>query len=449
MPKAINLNGQRVLPGDAVDRNLKSLRRHSVLGLGVIAVLVLGLGGWSAVTRVDGAVIANGVVVAEGGSREVQHPEGGIVRQILVQNNQHVEAGQVLIRLDDVAVRAELEVVRSQLREGLGTQARLAAESTGDMMMQLPDIAASWPLDPKLSVVLANQQQLRQSRKLSLENAVARLNELIAEKSSVIDGYKAQLDAYNEQMGVIEEELTQLTALFDKNLVSNQRLNETRRSAAELAGTIASVEASITATQSSIAELRMQADQMVSDFRSEALAQLQTVSQTVAELMQRMIAAEARLARLDIRAPIAGTVHQSRVQTVGGVITPADTLMLIVPQEEHLVVDMRVSPMEINKLHVGQDADIRLLNFDARSTPDLTGSVDTISPDLVRDAATGVQYYSVRINIADTEIGKLPQGAALVPGMPVESFFQTGERTVWSYLMAPIQDRFSRTFRED
>ncbi|ODT82139.1 MAG: hypothetical protein ABS76_09715 [Pelagibacterium sp. SCN 64-44] len=437
------------MPGDAVDRNLKSLRRHSVLGLGVIAVLVLGLGGWSAVTRVDGAVIANGVVVAEGGSREVQHPEGGIVRQILVQNNQHVEAGQVLIRLDDVAVRAELEVVRSQLREGLGTQARLAAESTGDMMMQLPDIAASWPLDPKLSVVLANQQQLRQSRKLSLENAVARLNELIAEKSSVIDGYKAQLDAYNEQMGVIEEELTQLTALFDKNLVSNQRLNETRRSAAELAGTIASVEASITATQSSIAELRMQADQMVSDFRSEALAQLQTVSQTVAELMQRMIAAEARLARLDIRAPIAGTVHQSRVQTVGGVITPADTLMLIVPQEEHLVVDMRVSPMEINKLHVGQDADIRLLNFDARSTPDLTGSVDTISPDLVRDAATGVQYYSVRINIADTEIGKLPQGAALVPGMPVESFFQTGERTVWSYLMAPIQDRFSRTFRED
>ncbi|WP_323013395.1 HlyD family type I secretion periplasmic adaptor subunit [Devosia sp.] len=449
MPKAINLNGQRVLPGDTADRNLKSLRRHSVFGLGVIAVLVLGLGGWSAITRVDGAVIANGVVVAEGGSREVQHPEGGIVRQILVQNNQHVEAGQVLIRLDDVAVRAELEVVRSQLREGLGTQARLAAESTGDMMMQLPDIAASWPLDPKLSVVLANQQQLRQSRKLSLENAVARLNELIAEKSSVIDGYKAQLDAYNEQMGVIEEELTQLTALFDKNLVSNQRLNETRRSAAELAGTIASVEASITATQSSIAELRMQADQTVSDFRSEALAQLQTVSQTVAELMQRMIAAEARLARLDIRAPIAGTVHQSRVQTVGGVITPADTLMLIVPEEEHLVVDMRVSPMEINKLHVGQDADIRLLNFDARSTPDLTGSVDTISPDLVRDAATGVQYYSVRINIADTEIGKLPQGAALVPGMPVESFFQTGERTVWSYLMAPIQDRFSRTFRED
>lgn len=449
MPKAINLKGRRNLPGDTGDRNLKSLRRHSVLGVGVIAALVLGLGGWSVTTRVDGAVIASGIIVSEGGSRAVQHQEGGIVRQILVQNNQHVEAGQVLIRLDDVTVRAELEVVRSQLRENLGTQARLSAESTGDMLLQLPDIAANWPPDPKLSAVLANQQQLRQSRKLSLENAVARLDELIAEKGSVIDGYKAQLEAYNDQMKVLQEELTQLTALFDKNLVSNQRLNETRRSVAELGGTIASVEASITATQSSIAELRMQADQTVSDFRSEALAQLQTVSQTVAELMQRMIAAEARLARLEIRAPIAGTVHQSRVQTLGGVISPAETLMLIVPQEEHLMVDTRVSPMEINKLHVGQAADIRLLNFDERTAPDLTGSVNTISPDLVQDNVTGAEYYSVRINIADTEMGKLPTGAALVPGMPVESFFQTGERTVWSYLIGPIQDRFSRTFRED
>lgn len=449
MPKAINLKGQRNLPGDTGDRNLKSLRRHSLLGVGVIAALVLGLGGWSVTTRVDGAVIASGIIVSEGGSRAVQHQEGGIVRQILVQNNQHVEAGQVLIRLDDVTVRAELEVVRSQLRENLGTQARLSAESTGDMLLQLPDIAANWPPDPKLSAVLANQQQLRQSRKLSLENAVARLDELIAEKGSVIDGYKAQLEAYNDQMKVLQEELTQLTALFDKNLVSNQRLNETRRSVAELGGTIASVEASITATQSSIAELRMQADQTVSDFRSEALAQLQTVSQTVAELMQRMIAAEARLARLEIRAPIAGTVHQSRVQTLGGVISPAETLMLIVPQEEHLMVDTRVSPMEINKLHVGQAADIRLLNFDERTAPDLTGSVNTISPDLVQDNVTGAEYYSVRINIADTEMGKLPTGAALVPGMPVESFFQTGERTVWSYLIGPIQDRFSRTFRED
>lgn len=445
----MNLNSEMALPFKRADHNFKSLGRHSLLGIGVIAALVLGLGGWSATTQVDGAVISNGVVVAEGGSRKVQHPEGGIVRQILVRNNQHVEAGDLLITLDDVSVRAELEVVLSQLREGIGAQARLSAESSGDTLMRVPAIAANWPLDPKLSVVMGDQQRLRQSRKTSLESEVSRLDELIDEKGSVIDGYNAQVKAYEGQLAVVNEELTQLTTLFNKELVSNQRLNESRRSAAELQGQIANVKASITATQSSISELRMQADQVVSDFRSDALTQLQTVSATVAELMQKMIAAEARLARLEIRAPIAGTVHESAVHTVNGVISPGDTLMLIVPQEDHLMVDMRVSPMEISKLHVGQKANIRLLNFDARTTPDLTGAVDTISPDLVQDAATGVQYYSVRIDVADTELTKLPDGAALVPGMPAESFFQTGERTVWSYLMAPLEERFSKTFREN
>lgn len=420
-----------------------------MLGIGVIVTLALGLGGWSVTTRVEGAVIASGVVVAEGGSRKVQHSEGGIVRQILVRSNQRVEAGQLLLTLDDVSVRAELEVVLAQLREGIGAQARLTAESTGDTLMQVPAMAANWPPDPQLSAVMGDQERLRQSRKLSLESEVARLNELIEEKRSVIDGYEAQSAAYDNQVRVVREELAQLTILRGKELISNQRLNEMKRNEAELAGQIASVQASITATESSISELRMQADQAVSDFRSEALTELQTVSQTVAELMERKIAAEARLSRLEIRAPISGVVHESMVQTVGGVISPADTLMLIVPQEDQLMVDMRVSPMEIGRLYVGQAAEVRLLNFDARTTPDLTGNVTTISPDLVEDAATGVQYFSVRIDIADAEFNKLPEGAALVPGMPAESFFQTGERTVWSYLMAPIEERLSRTFREN
>lgn len=445
----MNLNGRPGLPPKPMDRNLKSLRRHAMLGGGVMAALFAGLGGWSATTRVEGAVIANGVVVAEGGSRKVQHSEGGIVREIMVQNNQQVEAGQVLLTLDDVSVRAELEVVLTQLREGLGTQARLTAESTGDTAMSIPAVAADWPLDPKLSVVMGDQQRLRRSRKTSMENEVARLNQLVEEKNSVIDGYNAQLTAYNNEITVVREELAQLTILHGKELISNLRLNEIKRNEAELAGQVASVQSTITATESSISELRMRADQVVSDFRSDALTQLQTVSQTVAELMQRMIAAEARLKRLEIRAPIAGTVHESMVRTVGGVVAPGDTLMFIVPQEDHLLVDMRVSPMEISKLHVGQPAEVRLLNYDAKTTPDLVGSVNTISPDLVQDVSTGVQYFSVRVDIADSELGKLPEGSALVPGMPAESFFRTGERTVWSYLMGPIEQRFSHTFREN
>ncbi|MBU1336421.1 MAG: HlyD family type I secretion periplasmic adaptor subunit [Alphaproteobacteria bacterium] len=413
-----------------------------------MAALVVGLGGWSSTTKVEGAIIANGAVVSESGSRKVQHPEGGIVRQILVQNNQQVEAGQLLLTLDDVSLRAELEVVLSQLREGLGAKARLTAESTGASAIDLPEVAGHWPPDPRLSAVLGEQQSLRLSRAKSLESEIARLNELIGEKQSVIEGYRAQLEAYTRQMNLVRDEVAQQTDLFSKELVSNQRLNEMKRNEAELSGQVLSVQASIAATEASISELRMQADQIVTDFQAEALAELQTVSQTVAELMQKMIAARARLSRLEVRAPIAGTVHESIVQTVGGVVSPGDTLMLVVPQETHLKVDMRVSPLEVSKLHVGQAAEVRMLNFDAQTTPNLEGRVDSISPDLVRDSATGVQYYSVRVDIADTERDKLPGGAALVPGMPAESFFQTGERTVWSYLMAPIQDRLSHTFRE-
>ena len=436
------------LVGGSSNQNLTSLRQHALLGLGVMAALVIGLGGWSSTTKVEGAVIANGAVVSESGSRKVQHPEGGIVREILVQNNQQVEAGQLLLTLDDVSVRAELEVVLSQLREGLGVKARLIAESTGASAIDLPDVAGDWPPDPRLSAVLGEQQSLRLSRAKSLDSEVARLNELIGEKQSIIEGYRAQLEAYTAQLNLVRDEVAQQTDLFSKELVSNQRLNEVKRSEAELSGQVLNVRASIAATEASISELRMQADQIVTDFQAKALEELQTVSQTVAELMQKMIAAKARLSRLEVRAPVAGTVHESIVQTLGGVVSPGDTLMLVVPQEIGLKVDMRVSPLEVSKLHVGQAAEVRMLNFDAQTTPNLEGRVDSISPDLVRDPATGVQYYSVRVDIADTERDKLPGGAALVPGMPAESFFQTGERTVWSYLMAPIQDRLSHTFRE-
>ncbi|KKC38848.1 hypothetical protein WH87_08175 [Devosia epidermidihirudinis] len=417
--------------------------------MGIIGALVFGLGGWSAVTSVEGAVIANGVIVAEGGARKVQHPEGGIVRKILVQNNQHVEAGDLLLTLDDVSARAELEVILAQLREGLGTQARLTAESTGAASLVMPAVAANWPSDPTLSVIMGDQQALRQQRKLSLESAVARFKELMAEKRSLIGGYEAQLAAYEQQQAVVREELGQLETLHGKELISSQRLNEMKRGEAELAGQIATAKASISATESSISELGMQADQAVSDFHSSALTELQTVQQKVAELMQKMIAAEARLARLEIRAPISGTIHDSEIRTVGGVIAPGETLMQVIPQEEHLVVDMRVSPMQINNLHVGQVAEVRLLSFDTKKTSDLEGKVDTISPDLLQDPTTGAQYFSVRIDVPDTELSKLPEGAQLVSGMPAESFFQTGPRTVWSYLMGPIAERFSRTFREN
>jgi HlyD family secretion protein len=310
-------------------------------------------------------------------------------------------------------------------------------------------VTADWPRDPSLAVVLTDQQNLLHSQQQSIDNKLDRLKQLVEEKNSLIEGYNAQVVALESQLTVVREQLGQLSTLREKELVSAQQVNDSKRNEADLAGQIATVKASITGTQSSILELTMQSAQVTSDFRSDALAELQKVSQTVSELMQRKIEIESRLQRLEIRAPIAGTVHESRVHTLGGVIAQGDTLMKIVPDQEHLQLDMRVNPVEVSKLHVGQAAQVKLLTFDARTTPNLAGSVGTISPDVVQDAVTGAQYYTVRVDIPDSELAKLPAGAALVAGMPAESFFQTGERSVWSYLVGPIEQRFSHTFREN
>lgn len=431
------------------DANLTSLRNHAILGALVIATLFFGLGGWAAVARVEGAVIANGIVVVQGGSRAVQHPEGGVVRQILVQDNDTVTAGQLLVTLDDVFAGAELEVTMTQLREALGTRARLTAESIGQASMVPPTLPGSPKDDPKMEAVMMDELRLIMTRRQSLDSSVMRVTELIAEKEALIEGQEAQITAYESQLDVVTEELGQLEILAGKDLVSNQRLNEIKRNKAEIEGQIASVRSAIASTRSSIAELRLQAEQTVSDFRSAALTELQAVSQSVAELNEKVIASQARIARLEIRAPIDGTVHESIVQTVGGVVSPGDVLMLIVPRAVHLVVDLRVNPTDVSKLHVGQAADIRLLSFDPRATPLLTGTVDAISPDLLQDRATGAQYFSVRVDVADAELSKLPEDATLSPGMPAEGFFQTGQRSVWSYLVGPLEERLQRTFREN
>lgn len=448
MRNPLQIGRPKISPLKPQDHFLGSLHRHAVLGLMVIAVLFLGLGGWVALAQVQGAVIASGIVVVEGGSRKVQHPEGGIVREILVQDNDAVTTGQLLVKLDDVFARAELGVMKTQLREALGTSARLAAESVGSTSMEMPEIPSVLEGDPLLEKAMKDQLRLLLTRKQSLDSSVSRIGELITEKEALIEGQEAQITAYTNQLDIVTAELAQLETLTGQALVSAQRVNEVRRSKAEIEGQLAGVRSAIASTQSSIAELRLQSDQTVSDFRSQALGELQSVSQTIAEVGEKVIAAEARLARLEIRAPVDGTVHESSVHTVGGVVSPADVLMLIVPRAVHLVVDLRVSPTEVSRLHVGQAADIRLLSFDTRSTPLLVGTVDAIAPDLLRDPLTGMDYFSVRVDVADAELAKLPAEAQLAPGMPAEGFFQTGERSVWSYLMGPVEERFMRTFRE-
>ena len=426
-----------------------SLSRHAVVGLIASVVMFGGLGVWAATTEIAGAVVASGLVVVEGGSKKVQHQEGGIIKEIFAFNEDYVEAGELLIRLDGTTIQANLAVVMSQLSEALARQARLTAESVGATAIDVPKVLSTWPDQEELRALFTAQEKLRVSRLDSIEGQTARMDEQVSQIEQQIIGLEAQQDAIGQQLEIINAESADLDELFKQGLVQISRVNDIKREQSRLIGEKGRIFAEIAASRAGIAERAVVNAQVIDDFQSQVLTDLQDVGVTVAELLQQKIAAEDRLARLEIRAPQSGVIHESIVQTVGGVAGAGETLMLVVPQESQLLVDARVSPLDIDKVFVGQEVVLRLSSLNARTTPELFGSVRSLSPDLTMDRVTGQQYFVVRIEVAESERAKLPDGTKLGPGMPADVFAQTGDRTVLTYILQPLTEQFQRTFREE
>jgi HlyD family secretion protein len=367
----------------------------------------------------------------------------------MVANDDHVEAGELLVRLDDVAIRANLDVVLSQAREAIAKLARLTAESTGAENLEMPAIAKDWPEDALLAALFESQDSLRQSRKAATDGQVARLNEQILQQERLIEGLQAQQAAGKQQLDMLTTESQNLGKLLEDKLIEASKVNSIKRDLAQIQGEQGRILAAIASAGASIAELQLQRAQVHDDFKSEVLTELQATNQAIAELLQNKIAAEDRLSRIEIRAPISGTVHESIVQTVGGVIAAGETLMLVVPEEKRLLIDARVGALDVDKVHVDQEVIVQMSGLDTRTTPEFKAVIEAISPDLSADPVTGAQYYAVRVDVPSSELARLPEGIQLVPGMPAQAFIQTGERTVWSYIMQPVTDQLSHTFRED
>lgn len=425
-----------------------SLRRHSAFAIGLTVAVAGGLGLWTSLTEVAGAVVASGTVVVEGGTKRVQHQEGGIVAEILVENDELVEEGQLLLRLDGTSVEASLAVVEAQLDDMLARRSRLAAEGSNTARMQQPS-APGWKSGPGFAAVYVEQQRLKQSRALSLEGQQAGLVEQGKQLTQQIAGLGAQRQALAAQLEVLEEEWRGLDELLDDGLTNVGRTNANRTQRAGIEGEIARIDTDIAAARASIVEREIAREQLRNAFQAQVLEELQQVNVSIAELLQQKIAAEDRLRRLELRAPQPGMIHESKVQTVGGVVSAGETLMLIVPANPDIVVDARVSPMDIDKVAERQQVVLHLSSFDSRTTPELRASVRAISPATSIDPATGASFYTVRIAVGDGQLARLPDGTRLVPGMPAEAFIETGNRTVLSYLMKPLLDQVMHTFRED
>lgn len=426
---------------------LRSIRRHLMVGVTVCVLLTGAVGTWAATAQLSGAVIAHGTLVVASSVKKVQHPTGGVVGELAVREGDRVMTGDVLLRLDATQAKASLQIVLKQIDELLARRAREEAEQTEAETIAFPPEMTARASDPQVARIMADEDKLFMIRLAARDGQKSQLREKITEFRHEIEGIKEQIAAKDEQLGFIEKELTGVNELLEKKLVQFTRVAALERDKAALRGERGQYVANLAGTAGRIAEAELQIIQIDHDLRSEVSRDLSEIRAKLAELAERRTAAEDQLRRIDIRAPQDGTVHQLDVHTVGGVIRPGDTIMEIVPLDDELVVEARISPQDINDIHKGQTAALRFSGLNSRTTSDLDGTVAQVSADTSQEQRTGANYYSVRIAIAKDQFDRL-EGVKPVPGMPVEAFVKTRDRTALAYLVQPLSEQVSRAFRE-
>ena len=425
----------------------RSMRRHLVAAIVVVLVLVVGVGGWAATTAISGAVVASGSVVVDSNVKKVQHPTGGIVGELRVHDGDRVHAGDIVVRLDETVTRANLAIVTKGLGELMARKARLESERDGLDTITFPAQLVADEGDPDRAAAMDSERKLFSLRKTARSGQKAQLRERIAQLGEEITGLAAQQNSKAKEIALVERELAGVRDLWNKNLVQLNRLTALEREAARLDGERGQLIAAAAQAKGKIAETTLQILQIDQDIASDVAKELREVDGKIGELVERKVAAEDQLKRTDIRAPQDGTVFQLAVHTIGGVITAGDPIMLIVPEADNLSVEVKVNPQDIDQLQLNQKAILRFSAFNIRTTPEIEGTVTRISADTSTDQRTGQSYYTIRIAMPAEQIERLGD-VKLLPGMPVEAFIQTRDRTMLSYLMKPLHDQFLRAFRE-
>lgn len=424
----------------------RDIRRATLFGVVTIGILFGTVGVWAVTAPLSGAVIAPGKIVVESNVRRVQHPSGGVVAEIRVKDGDRVKAGDVLVRLDETNARASLALIEIELRRFQARKARLEAERDGLSQMEIPAELRSRADDAMVMQAVAGEIRMFLSRRTAADVQRSQLRERIAQSHEEIKGLAAQIEARRAQAILIEQELTGVQKLYDQSLVALSRLTALQREASRLVGEQGSLVSDTARVRGRIAEVELQLVQIDEDLRREVSTELRDVDGKIADLSERRIAAVDQMARIDMKAPQDGVVHQQIVHTIGGVIGPAEQIMLIVPETEGLVVEARIEPTMIDRMRIGQEVVLRFPAFDSATTPDLHGQLSHVSADSTTDPQTGASYFTVRATLGREQIARLA-GKNLVPGMPVEAFIQTGSRTALAYLIKPIEDQLTRSFR--
>jgi HlyD family secretion protein len=425
-----------------------SVRRPVLLGLAAALVLVAGFGLWATLTRISGAIVAPGQIEVEQDRQIVQHPDGGVVEAILVTEGARVKAGDPLIRLDGAALRSELTIVEGQLSELAGRSARLTAERDGSESLTFDaDILALAETSPEVAAQLDGQKRLFEARKATLAEQRDLLTQRIGQINEQANGIAAQSDALARQLDLIEQELASQQSLLDKGLAQAGTVLALQREQARLEGQLGELAADLARTKGQVTENEIEISSLATRRREEATTELRQIGPTILELAERRRALAERIDRLEIRAPVSGIVLGLQVTTPRAVLRPADPVLFVIPQDRPLVITARIAPIHIDEVAVGQPAELVFSAFSSRDTPHLKGKVTLVSADALTDSHTGATYYTAELQLDEGEQARLGD-RALLPGMPVEVFLQTGRRTPLAYLIKPFTDYFARAFRE-
>ncbi|MDD1532493.1 MULTISPECIES: HlyD family type I secretion periplasmic adaptor subunit [unclassified Bradyrhizobium] len=423
-----------------------SLRQHIVFGCVLLVLLVGGAGGWAATTEISGAVVASGSLVVESSVKKVQNPVGGTVSELKVRDGDHVVVGQTLLRLDETLNRANLTAVTKNLNELRVRQLRLDAERRGETALEFPGALPQSANDDILRII-SSERKLFEVRLNARLGKKAQLREQIGQLRQQARGFSDQSTSKAKEIELIAKELAGVRELWQQHLVPISRVTSLERQAVSLDGERNQLLTSAAQTNGKINETELQIIQIDEDLRTEVAKELRDVQAQIEQLTEKEIAAKDQLSRTDIRAPQDGIVQQLAVHTAGEVISAGEPIMLIVPQTDELRAEVKVPPQHIDQLATGQLASVRFPAFDQRTTPELDGVLSRVSADTIQDPKTGAPYYLARVSISEKELERL--GALkLVPGMPVDVFVRTSERTVISYLIKPFRDQIVRAFRE-
>ncbi|MBB4171465.1 MULTISPECIES: HlyD family type I secretion periplasmic adaptor subunit [unclassified Rhizobium] len=424
-----------------------SLRRYRRAGAMLIAAFASTFGVWATVAPLSSAVVASGHFEVEGNIKKIQHKAGGIVSEILVHEGQRVAGGQTLLRLDDTNARSELQIVEHQLAELQMSAARLVAERDGAVHFELPSYFTRYSNAVSARVLFNREQRLLDARLKARQGQKQQLTERVTQLMNQIDGLSLQESAKRHERQLLDTELRSLRSLLDRQLVLVSQVKILERNMAQLDGEIGQLQASTAEIRAKIAETKLQVLNLDQIAVAEAGKDLAETESKINELSEKQIEAEDALTRVSVRSPLAGVVHELSVHTVGGVVGAGEVLMMIVPEMAELNVELRISPQEVDSIHVGDKSFVRISGLNRSTTPDLEGKVEMIGADLVEDTPTRISYYPVRVHLPPGELDRL-NGTQVVPGMPVEAFITTSKRTFLDYLWEPLSDRLRRAIRE-